>query len=208
MGRRPRPIRQVQIAGDNSVQIQSGDSITNVSISASNGSVAAWNINGSVTIGRPPPPPIDWDGAAAPKRQPASFDFKFDVMAALLTATITLGLLAGSFVAGFTPLGIVGMVCNGAYAAIKARDAYKRRPRLVGVQAAELEQPVDNESHTQCAWREMRSLPTRDFSAVGDCPCCGIVAVHHMREPIQPTDPSDADVVRTCVECGQVWGEK
>jgi len=201
-----RRVRQVQIAGDNSVQIQSGGDITNISISASNGSVAAWNINSGVTIGRPPPPSIHWE-VAAQKRRPVSSEFKFDIFAALLTATITVGLLAGSFVGGFTPLGIVGMVCNGAYAAIKSWDAYKHRPRLVEVQAAELEPPVENKSHT-CKWREMRALPTREFSAAGDCPCCGVVDVHHMREPIQPTDPLDASVVRACVECGQEWGEK
>jgi hypothetical protein len=48
--KRRRRANQVQVAGDNSIQIQSAGSTANVVVSARNGSVAAWNINGSVSI--------------------------------------------------------------------------------------------------------------------------------------------------------------
>lgn len=236
-GKAPMPPRggggvsQRQSAGRNSISIQSGRDI-NVSISASNNSVVAWNINGEVNIGRPPPPPIDWDAAVEVER---GFPWVIYLLGLLVVNAMTAVILIA---VGMNPVAAVGGVAIGAILYNGTYWAAKRRTRPLP--APVVEPPTTVEAPKTPKPKPTSHWETRPFVAVCACPNCGEIALHGIR-PSSPEgakeaaaaartlkgveelaedqiayiegllnggDPADADVIRVCAQCKQEWGEK
>lgn len=231
-GKAPKPPRggggvsQRQTAGRNSISIQSGRDI-NVSISASNNSVVAWNINGDVNIGRPPPPPVQWSTAEVddtPPKRAVFTDRWLTNWAALHIAVTALVMVTALVGDSWTLMTTLAVIANGAAAGLYGYLVIRRRV------AAEMPDAPDADAQAESY---VRALPepkplahwgTRHFVAVCACPNCGETNVHGMREPIRPVavwcaegespplqqdiDPVDAAVIRTCANCKQEWGEK
>ena len=219
---RPRSVSQVQVSGDHSVSIQSGGDVT---ITASNGSVAAWSIDGDVHLGGPPPP----DRTPAPPHI-AKYGWKATthnlVGAAALLALHT-GLLALSLTVLLTGDAqwhtYWSLALNPAAIALHAyRLRTGARERLAARNAYTPGCPCDR--CTTQAWLDAErayedSKPpspigtweTREFVASCDCPNprCGAIATHGLRQP-GPNDPDLAAgvVIRTCTTCGQEWTER
>ncbi|MGU3650657.1 hypothetical protein [Mycolicibacterium sp. A43C] len=226
-GNRPPPVvKQVQVSGDGSVSIQSGRDI-NVTISGSNGSVAAWSTTGDVNVGtRPPPRPIQWDTDHLAKLSWKATTRNLIGTAALLVLHTGLLALALTILLTGNPqwATYAGLVLNPAAMAlhahrlrsgirerVAARTAYTPgcRCRRCSMQAW-----LDAEKAYEVSKPPPLPLPiwtwgTRTFAASCDCPRCGAIATHHLRTP-GADDPAFADgvVIRTCTTCGQEWTER
>jgi hypothetical protein len=190
----------VQIAGNNSVQIQSGGSITNVSIAASNGSVAAWHINGGV--------PME---VMKPAEHAPAIPSRIFIGRSLLLWVHGVAVMAcifGAFERGITFQGALIAAANLGLAGVQARWLYAHRPTAPELSSPEPPAADEDEAFTSGPW--LYDLPVRELHAEGLCPRCGWLDVHHMREPYSPLmgDPEGAEVIRTCVKCRQTWGEK
>ena len=190
-------VRQVQKLGDGSVGIQSGG---NVTITASNGSVAAWSVNGGVSIGAaaaPPPPKhrteLSWKGRSV-------------VIAAVWLAFHT------AYLALAITVLLTGEASWATYVSLALNPlamAYHAHTLRAGVQerlAARAKPTPDPANPPDPMWHHN----PRQFTASCDCPnpACGAIATHHLRAP-GPEDPAFADgvVIRTCTSCGQEWTE-
>ncbi|URM86529.1 hypothetical protein PBI_HILLTOPFARM_88 [Mycobacterium phage Hilltopfarm] len=56
--------------------------------------------------------------------------------------------------------------------------------------------------------RHARYYQQQDLTAIGPCPRCGAIDVHWLRPPELPHPEPEPEVIRTCRDCGQEWGEK
>lgn len=229
-GNRPPPVaKQVQVSGAGSVNIQSGGDITNVTISASNGSVAAWTINGAVNVGAQPAPPLPptcqsdepWTDPW-PDDAPLSYPYKAQIRvlvgSSLLLLMHTVWLLVALFVLAepgdTTWVTWVSLVLNPIGMAYHGRQlwhgVWERRSVRAEAAAARTiasRDPQFGKPTMQpiCTW------DTRQFIASCECPNhrCGAIGLHHLRAP-GAEDPAFAEgvVIRTCTTCGQEWTER
>lgn len=208
--RPPRSVNQVQVSGDGSVSIQSGGNIT---ISASNGSVAAWSIDNlnalTLAPGNGPsaqPVEIDiepWIGQTSTEvdsKHRADYSWRASTRY-LLGAAALLTLHTGLFALALTVLltGGAGTVTYWSLAlnpAAMALHAYRLRG---GMQRRLAERNAYN-PRCRCdlctkqppavAAQDLQPKPlpidtwdTRPFTASCDCPRCGAIATHHLRAP-------------------------
>lgn len=224
-----RGVNQVQVSGAGSVNIQSGGDITNVTISASNGSVAAWTINGAVNVGAQPAPPLPptcqsdepWTDPW-PDDAPLSYPYKAQIRvlvgSSLLLLMHTVWLLVALFVLAepgdTTWVTWVSLVLNPIGMAYHGRQLWRgvweRRSVRADAAAARMiaaRDPRFGKPTIQPIW----TWDTRQFIASCECPNhrCGAIGLHHLRAP-GAEDPAFAEgvVIRTCATCGQEWTER
>lgn len=184
-------------------------------------------------IGRPPPPPMEWEASQQPSRPvqqrivramelPAGAIAPRVGAAGLTIVHAALVILAayGLFSDNWTWLTLVSLLLNGLAVWFRVwqlrRATARREPNeQVRVPAEEAAAEVIPRP------KRAKSVPVRDFTAVSECPNCGLTTLHELRAPSPTTvitteggrtvmkeDPADADVIRLCGKCGQEWGEK
>lgn len=197
---------QAVIAGRNSTVIQSGRDITNITIAASNGGVAALNVGHVELTNRlpippvppiPPIPPI----AKIPSPWPSQRPFTLSQVT-IVDGVVDLPLDLGGDDAGqvfmvesFGDRGPTACVWNGETfdllpAAQPGISRVTKTPREL----------------TQAAM--FKSTPVQPFAAVSTCPACGDLQTHFLRPADQSGDPAGSTVVRECAACGQCWGQR
>ncbi len=188
-GPQPKPpmfVSQRQTGGRGSISIQSGRDVTNVSISASNGSVVAWNINGDVNIGRPPPPPVQWSTAEVddtPRKRAVFTDRWLTNWAALHIAVTALVMVTALVGDSWTLMTTLAVIANGAAAGLYGYLVIRRRIATETPDAPDADAQAESDVRALPEPKPLSHWGTRSFFAVCACPNCGDTALHRMRLP-------------------------
>ena len=185
-------------------------------------------------IGRPPPRPVEWEASRQPSRPvrqriaramelpagalaPRVGAAGLTIVHAALVALAAYGLLSDNW----TWLTLVSLLLNGLavwFRVWQLRRAAARRQPDGAVDASVAD---EGQAEYTPPPKRAKSIPVRDFTAVSECPNCGLTTLHELRAPSPTTvitteggrtgtkeDPAGADVIRLCGKCGQEWGEK